>query len=81
LLSDKTYQIATKILAEKEINNIHSLLIRFQGKSKELPRFLGACADQGSNCCVAIQCSNEAGICLPQYSFPPQSFILFTDYN
>ena len=81
LMSDKTYQIATTVLAEKDINNIHSLLIRFQGKPKELPRFLGGCADQGSNCCVAIQCSNDAGLCLPKYTFPQQSFILFSAYD
>ena len=81
LLSDKTYQIAHSVIPEQETHNIHSVLIRFQGKAKELPRFLGACADQGSNCCVAIDCSNDAGICLAKYSAPQQAFVLFSEYN
>ena len=81
LQSDKTYQIATAIIPFQKINQIHSLLISFQGKPRELPRFLGACADQGSKCCVAVQCSNEAGVCLLKYSVPSQSFILFSDYD
>ncbi|RUR05883.1 hypothetical protein [Legionella sp. km772] len=81
LLGDKIYQIATGLLPTKDIHSIQSLLIRFRGKNKELPRFLSACADEGVNCCVAIQCSNDAGICLPKFNFPAQSFIFFSDYN
>jgi hypothetical protein len=81
LLSDKTYHIASKLLAETEINSIQSILIRFRGPNQELPRFLGGCADQGINCCIAIQCSNDAGVCLPKYSIVPQPFILFSSYD
>ena len=81
LMSDKAYQIAMQALPEQEIDAIHSMLIRFRGTSNEIPHFLSGCADERSNCCIAIQCSNSAGVCLPKYTFPRQSFILFSDYE
>lgn len=81
LQNDKTYQIASGILPFETINKIHSLLINFQAKPRELPRFLSGCSDQGSKCCISIQCSNEAGICLPKYPISSQAFIFFSDYD
>jgi hypothetical protein len=81
LQNDKTYQIASGILPYETINKIHSLLISFRAKPKEFPRFLSGCSDQGSKCCISIQCSNEAGICLPKYPITSQSFIFFSDYD
>ncbi len=77
LLANATYQAASSALGSENISLIHSVLIQLVGNRNELPRFLTACADQGINCCVAIECSNDSGACLPKYQFPRQTFILF----
>lgn len=81
LLSDKTYKVVDKLFDDKLISNIHSVLIRLHGENNTLPRFLGGCADQGINCCIAIECAVGAGICLPKYQFPTQTFIFFKNYE
>ncbi len=81
LLSQTTYLTAKSILTSEEISRIRSVIIRFHGIHQELPRFLTACSDEGINCCISIECSNSAGICLPKYEFPRQSFILFAKYD
>lgn len=81
LLASTTYQAARAVLTPEKIGLIHSVLLRFHGSHHELPRFLSGCADEGINCCLSIECSNEAGVCLPKYAFPRQSFIFFANYG
>ena len=77
LLANTTYQAASSVLGNEKISLIHAVLIQLVGSGNELPRFLTACADQGINCCVAIECSDDSGTCMPKYQFPRQTFVLF----
>jgi hypothetical protein len=81
LLAPTTYLAALSVMKPAEISLIHSVLIRFHGGHQELPRFLTGCSDESVNCCISVECSNEAGACLPKYQFPRQSFILFREYE
>lgn len=80
LLTAQTYQIAAMLFDEDILKDIRSILISFRGKNNSLPRFLSGCEDQGINCCIAIQCYSDAGICLPTYQFGSQTFIFFRNY-
>ncbi len=72
LTGEGIYQIAQTLLDSEALVNIHAILIRFldreQGQSyQHFARFTGSCQDQEINCCIPVDCSSSAGVCVAKH--------------
>ncbi len=76
LSAASTYQAGLAILGEQQIEQIHSILIRLLSNKGQFAWFTGVCNDQGVNCCVPVDCSNQTGNCLASHGFDTQLFTL-----
>lgn len=59
-----------------QVESIHSILIRLINPDGHFAWFTSSCNDEHINCCVAVNCSNATGSCLPQQMLSVQDFIL-----
>ena len=74
------YRIAETVLQSERLSEIHGLLIRFVDNThgqryQQFARFTGSCQDQQINCCIPIDCSVTAGVCLAKYDMGIQPIV------
>lgn len=69
-----TYEAGVHALGGDAINAVQSILIRFINSSGQLAYFSGSCQDQGINCCVPVDCSNQTGTCVAKQNNTIQLF-------
>lgn len=69
------YQAGVFALSMDRIESAHSILVRFVGDSGHFTQFTGSCNDQGINCCLPVDCSNQIGRCLAKHELGIQSFV------
>lgn len=77
LNASSVYQAGLLVPAIKNIEEINSIMINLIGNNGRFVKFLGTCNDQGINCCVPVNCSNQTGSCLSKFDVGTQ---FFTDY-
>lgn len=68
------YQAGVVTLNLDKVEKAHSILIRFIGNTSHFTQFTGSCNDQGINCCIPIDCSNQVGQCLAKHELELQTF-------
>lgn len=74
------YQAARTGLDASEIGKIHAVLLRFVNRDhgdgyQQSAHFMGSCQDQTINCCIPIDCSESAGVCVVKYDMGVQPII------
>lgn len=78
LTGEGIYQIAQNIIDPEVLVNVHAILIRFLDRKydqryQQFARFTGSCQDQEINCCIPVDCSSSAGVCVAKYDLGIQS--------